>query len=367
MNITCSVAKSSGQRNQERKLAVAVRYFGRMAASLAAGVCVVTAAASETLEVDPEVLRVGEPITVSVSGVPSNTPWVVIVAELNGTRHSIQIALRNGGNGIWTGTILSLSPAGTYSVKVYSATGHHIAPATVSVAEVNGVLTEGATEALPHNDKGSPHKVESLSSPYCIERAGGPIELVTITNCGAKIVPRKGVGDRWYADLPLSAEEETSAIIAHSQGAQAEIFIGHWKALNLLKATDLTIRLGDSLLFQVSPPDDAMDTLHAQISIIGVTNYDISTLAAMPYEFPSALVCYAGKAQDWELQDVPADVVLDADPKLVSAIHRMSASKLRLSLTPDATQPRRILSRLGTNGPVLSAIEIKGADPRVRK
>jgi hypothetical protein len=79
------------------------------------------------------------------------------------------------------------------------------------------------------------------------------------------------------------------------------------------------------------------------------------------YEFPAAPVCWVGKPRDWVLTNVPPEAVFEADSRLLLDQTGLLANNARqMSLLIDQNEPRVVLARLGSGGPVLSASTAKG-------
>ena len=248
----------------------------------------------------------------------------------------------------------------------------------------------------------------SAVSPACVEGRGQYLSMIRCTagTVGDQIqaIPiQAGAGHRWYANVPLSPLGATRVQLAYQSDAFVETKDITWQVSNLLQAKDMTIRQGDALLLTAAPPQPAGGSVW--ISVVGVTNYATDPATPIVHRFDQrgtyqVAAIYSGqtslsrsitvrvvgasfpegpaaalvaKPRYWDCSDLPAGVVLDADPRLhiaevpdvVSRKQNPSTPPLadgsrRFRLLTGASEPRLVLARLGVDGPVLASTIAQG-------
>ncbi|MGO9199258.1 MAG: PA14 domain-containing protein [Limisphaerales bacterium] len=226
----------------------------------------------------------------------------------------------------------------------------------------------------------------SQVSPVCIEGRGGFVSMMQVSGA---IQPQAGAGQRWYANVPLSASGPTAVTVSYQNGGLQETRQVHWQATDLLQATNLTIRQGDALLFSVGRNPGP-----ASVTVAGPTNYTLAAAQSVACGFPAAgtytvagtaiapdgtqqsrgitvTVVGAGlgdspaawmqKSRLWNCPALAAGTVLDPDPRLeLINLTNGSAPGPGYSLKIDAQAPRYVLARLGTAGSVLAGLRVDG-------
>jgi hypothetical protein len=197
--------------------------------------------------------------------------------------------------------------------------------------------------------------------------------------------------DRWYADVPLSADQHTPAILtvsfqndAYSEWRQLE-----WLPLNLVDAPNMVIRQGDSLLLTMRPDENATGSV-----VITIGTNQLSTTAQNPlarrfdepgiftvtglydgitqrsiqvrvvgHSMGSPPAAFSGHRRDWDLAAVPSEAVLETDSRvLFQQVAALPGGGRRIGMITDRNEPRYILSRLGTGGPILDSVPLNGFD-----
>lgn len=248
-------------------------------------------------------------------------------------------------------------------------------------------------------------------SPVCIEGRGQYLSLMTLL-AGSEyplspIPVLAGAGNRWYANAPLSPNAPTLIEASYQSGGLRETHQIIWQVTDLLRATNMLVRKGDALLLNAVPAgaaqgDVVISVVNAQdaaaASVADVLTTDALTPVAYQFNqagtftvtgnFPATRASGAitvsvveasldspaariNRSRYWVCTNLPPEVVLDPDPRL------------RLTLVPDkdrntqtpappqptkreyrlltrSTEPRQILARLGTNGPVLASATVQG-------
>jgi hypothetical protein len=213
---------------------------------------------------------------------------------------------------------------------------------------------------------------------------------------------QRNAGRRWYANVPLQTNGNTAVKIAYQNHAVIERYSLNWEPFNILtvatsSVAPLTIRKDDSLLITAQPPARPQGNVSIAIAngFQSVAQYTTTTQNPAPfqftnagdytvtaaytpnnggapvtggmtvkvidYSFPENPVCWAGKARVWALTNVPSEIVLESDPRLtLTPQTNASANVQALSLQIDQNEPRTLVSRLGANGPIVTAVRADG-------
>jgi hypothetical protein len=207
------------------------------------------------------------------------------------------------------------------------------------------------------------------------------------------LVARPAPNSRWFADVPLPDDPTKRATLeaAFQNGAFTETRQLQWTPLDLLTAENLIIRQGDSLLFTVGTADKQAGEMVITVGTNRLADrhglpvphaftapgeYTVSgtwspegaapqrrsiTVKVVGHRFPPDPACWVGKARDWDLPSVPPEALIEADPRLFCVQTAVLPDNgRRYSLLIDANEPRPILSRLGSGGPILAAAQANG-------
>ncbi len=226
----------------------------------------------------------------------------------------------------------------------------------------------------------------SAVSPICMEGQGTYLGMMTISG---GITPQHGVGERWYADVPLSPTNRTEVVCSFQNGGLSVTNQIVWRPINVLDADNKTIRRGDSLLLVAKPAGAEKGQM--QIAIVGVTNYSSSADQPIVHRFGesgvysvtgtyvskdglpqtrtvtvevksaslgSTAAAWAGKWRRWEY-GVPAGVAVQADPHL-KLTTVTGATGSQTDLATDAPEQRFVLARVDNNGPVVASTSVDG-------
>jgi hypothetical protein len=239
--------------------------------------------------------------------------------------------------------------------------------------------------------------ITSYTSPVCVQGrdpfpAAMSLYVEGADNQVVNLNPRPGAGPRWFANVPLSAFVGADTVL-HAQyqnGGLTEIRHLQWLPLNLLSAAGPTIRQNDALLFNAKPvngPDGNLTITVGTNQLNGRTTQPIVYRFATPgvysvtgtyiprqgsqqtrtiqvkvvgHNFPEDPASWVGKQRTWDLPSVSSNVVFDVDSRLLfEPVAALAGDGLRASLLSDENEPRRILSRLGVNGPVLASAKVQ--------
>ena len=237
--------------------------------------------------------------------------------------------------------------------------------------------------------------ISSHTSPICLEgRDPYPTLLLLTNNLTNALSPVATTDKRWYVNVPLLANTQTVFQASYQNGALTGTRKLQWLPVNLLTATNnLTIRKGDSLLFNALPTNGVNGSL--QIGI-GTNSYTGKTANGISCKFTTPGICtvtgtytpasgspqsgsvtvdvvqqnlpnvepaaWTGMQRNLNLNLAP-EVVLQADSRLTCFIAGTNADgTVRLTLGADENEVRSIIARLGTNGPVLDSTQVQGFD-----
>ena len=243
----------------------------------------------------------------------------------------------------------------------------------------------------------------SYVSPLCLEGRDPYLSMMLLkVQQNGRFMPwpvQQNAGKRWYANVPLQTNSGTGVWISYQNGGVVERHALAWQPLNVLTSSlpVLRLRRDDSLRLTAQPSGGSHGNVLVTVSnaIQGVIQYATTTqnpapfqftnggdytvtatytphnrgtpvtgrmtVKAVEYHFPEHPACYAGQARDWALTNVPAEVVWESDPRLKLGTPTNSAPDFQgLSLLIDQNEPRTLVSRLGTNGPILASIRADG-------
>jgi len=77
-------------------------------------------------------------------------------------------------------------------------------------------------------------------------------------------------------------------------------------------------------------------------------------------QFNGQPACWVGTPRKWDCPALPAETVIEKDPRLVMETLEGAQGGREFSLVDDAAEPRHAVARLGTNGPVLAHARAEG-------
>ena len=234
--------------------------------------------------------------------------------------------------------------------------------------------------------------LESAVSPACLEGSALYPELASLTAGTNAVAVKHGAGERWYADVPLSASGAQETVTTFEDGAFAVTNTIAWRPTDLLAAGGaITLRKGDALLLTVAPAGATNGIVTIQVS--GVTNYTSAFDAPVAHTFASAgtftvsgsfdngdfqtngtlavtvvgasfdtsPVAWADHMRTWDNTNLAAAVVVQADPALLlDEVASPTNSLRRFALRTTEPESRWIVARLGTNGPVIANTACRG-------
>lgn len=247
--------------------------------------------------------------------------------------------------------------------------------------------------------------VSSRTSPACIEGRGRYLSMMSLAAGTAyplsPLPVLHSAGFRWYANVPLSASNITRIEISYQNGGLAETNDVEWQVSNIFDVGNLMIRRGDALLLDAVPVGVTNGTTVISIGT-DVLQTDVAT--PVPYRFDQPgtfkvtgtygsfsktitvkvvdasldpVVAVASWRSHWDCTNLPPEVVLDSDPRLVLEGIR-PLRKIRKSTKPapvlpqgrnvrsfrvsnaSPQEPRYVVARVGGNGPIIASSAIQG-------
>jgi hypothetical protein len=241
----------------------------------------------------------------------------------------------------------------------------------------------------------------SRVSPAFIEGKGQYLSMMKISanssGTESTIQVEPGVGDYWYANVPLSSDGVTSVRVSYQSGVLEESAQVAWEPVVVAATNNITIRKGDALLLTAAPTGATNGSM--TIAIAGVTNYTTAASTPVSHQFDQAgtftvlggylptgtmdsmtvkvvdasfdvpVAAWVGKRRYWDCTNLPSEVVIEADPRIkFEQVPKLKPSQQmllgqngrRFSVTVDEAELRVVVARLGANGPVLASAPIVG-------
>jgi len=315
-----------------------------------------------------------------------------------------------GKSGAVTAVLPWLEP-GTHRVRVYwdnARLGRSIAIQRIRLLSLQGPdndqdgvldwvkdhLKTACGLESPAASASSPALIRSATSPACVEGRGGFLSMMGLQAAGQQLTSQAAPGNRWYVNIPLSSDAPADLQVSYQNGGLKESAWLVWEPTDLLKATDITVRVGDALLLRcgedsASSEPDATST----IEINGVLVHHGKAATAVAYHFNTAgefvvkgayfnpqggsasktitvravsadlgpdLIAWVGKSRSWDCPAFSSPVVLDADSRLTLSAVEVSGTSRRFPLMTDEAEPRFIAARVGQNGPILDVLKVDG-------
>jgi hypothetical protein len=312
----------------------------------------------------------------------------------------------NGGYGT-NGTIELVLPwlaAGSHTIHVFwdgaasysSLRIKQLKLLAVSGADANGDGVKDWAEQMMNDESGLDFTngvISSYTSPICLE-GRDPYPALTAMAYGQTnaLAATATTDDRWYVNVPLQTSGQTPFQAAFQNGGLNRARQLQWVPLNALAVTNqLTIRSGDSLLFNAGGSDGTLQISYSTNSASGSATNGVSCAFPVPgvFNVSATFTTAAGAAQSasftvdvvqqtlasvepaawswmqryFNIASLAPEAVLQADSRLTCNLVSTNANgSAQLALYQDANEPRTLLARLGTNGPVLSSTRVEGFD-----
>lgn len=235
--------------------------------------------------------------------------------------------------------------------------------------------------------------IGSYVSPACLEGRDPYLKCMSVLVEGAdnnavNLAPRPEPNGRWYVNAPLSAfvGAQITLQTVYQNGARTETRNLAWVPINLLSnsMSEVVVRQGDSLLFNAKPanaPNAAIAVTVGTNQYKGRTTQPLAckfntpgfftvtgtynpaganaasgsmTVEVVGQVFTNNPDAWVGKERQWDLVGVSPEAVLVPDARLFFMENDGFPNNGRqITLLPDRNDPRLIMARVGTNGPVL--------------
>jgi len=253
-------------------------------------------------------------------------------------------------------------------------------------------------ETLVHSQSGmdiTNATLNSYVSPICLEGRDPYPSLVQLHVQGSQSQTpalRRSPNNRWFANVGLSSDQNTALVlnVNYQNGALSEWKNIQWTPINLINATNLTIRKGDSLLLTAWPTG----TSNAPVQLtVGTNQRNTTAMSPLPFkfdavgsftvtgtyrpnsahpqtgsitvnvvgcQFPGSPDAWALHSRYWDLTNVPSQAVFESDSRMLFEQASPLTDGYRTELITDENEPRFILSRLGNNGPILDTANVGG-------
>ena len=305
-----------------------------------------------------------------------------------------------GSNGV-TAYVTPFLKAGTHTVRVFwdgaasfsSLRIKQVSFKSVADADSNHNGIKDWVERTLKTESGLDTNTSSASyvSPVCLEGKDPYLSMMAVNVGGTNLPVGHNAGQRWYANVPLSAAGNVTVNVSYQNGIMADHRQIQWLPINVLAATNLIIRTGDSLLLSaVSGSASSAGT--ARISIANasgiVTNitavrpvpyqfasagtYTVTgvftspnnkrsqtgsiTVKVIGYSFPNNPECMINRTRSWQLTNVPPEISLEVDPRLNPRLITTLANNGRsVELLVQDNYTCAIVTRLGDHGPIVSS------------
>lgn len=240
--------------------------------------------------------------------------------------------------------------------------------------------------------------IGSYTSPVCLEGRDPYLNMMSLYVEGAdnKVVnlnAKREPNNRWYANVPLSAyaNAQTTFNASYQNGALTDTRYLQWLPINLLTPASLSIRLGDSLLFNALPVNAPNGKIQITVGtnqwngrttqpIVchfnrpgtftvtgtytganGATQSGNITVNVVGQTFATNPDSWVGVESLWNISAIPGLANIEADDRMFfESTSSLGTNSQQFGLITDENEARYALSRLGKNGPVLATATING-------
>ncbi len=322
--------------------------------------------------------------------------------------HHLLLAPYGSTNGV-TPYVTPFLLAGQHTVRVFWDGAANLSSlrirrvSLVSIADAdsnhNGIKdwVEHLLNAESGLDTNTP--TSSYVSPVCLEGRDPYLSMMAVkvasgTNLAGVPVSRNA-GRRWYANTPLSTGSNVSVSMSYQNGVILEQRQIQWLPINVLDATNVILRPGDSLLLGAGSGSPAKLQLAvfrggrnltnisttgwspAPYRFVEAGTYTIAgsygpqngasvqtgtlTVKVIDYTFPYSPECMVNRIRNWDLTNVPPEVVVEADPRLnMAEVVSLPNQGRRMLLSLQQSQTDAIVSRLGNQGSILGSVPAVG-------
>lgn len=251
-------------------------------------------------------------------------------------------------------------------------------------------LLESRNKFKLANDKISQSEV----SPACVEGTSRLPGGVSLRVGGAPIKVFPGIGQGWYADVPLTSSGETLVEGSFEGGSIESRLRLVWTALNPFETPERRqVRVGDSLKFAVPAPEDPELESGFTLAVDGAEIYadragpevvvrfdqagdhviDVAlsgaagdetrqiVVVASTADFGPVFSVAAGAERVWNLPGISTGLSLDHDPRLeFTGTTELPPSGMRTTAlwTGGRAAHSMVLARLREDGPIVAATRL---------
>ena len=227
--------------------------------------------------------------------------------------------------------------------------------------------------------------VDSAVSPLPLEgRARWP-ELTTLTAAGVPVSVAAGAGYRWFAEVPLVRDADTPLEFAGENGGVQRALAARWTPHDALAGGSQTLKAGARFLVGVAAgPGETASLARAGVAVpladgvaelgfptagsfhltarvtgpTGVREADTLVTVYAPPSLPSKLPGLLTRERIMNRPTLAAGVMLEADPRL--NLTSVLGSTTQMAWAADDNVDRRMVARIGANGPILAATDAPG-------
>ncbi len=246
---------------------------------------------------------------IAIQGTPrintlTNNTWNVLVSVDGQYLQTVRYELAMGQ----VGTAYVYTPwltAGSHTIRLYlnnvsiyrsfAFTSVKLQAIEGADANSNGIPDWMENRMAAQNSIGTgSFAAQSRTSPFCLEGTVRYLQSTSLTTDDVSIPVKQGVGEGWYADVPLDPDAPLAVTAQFENGgktAQKEI---EWVATNLLNSgvpdNTLKIRKGDALLLTAAPENATSGTVAITVTLGDQTVATLETGVgdAEPYQFVQA-------------------------------------------------------------------------------
>ena len=214
----------------------------------------------------------------------------------------------------------------------------------------------------------------------------------TVSVNGRAAIPISG--DGWYSEVELSPELSQPVTVAFENGGvEADAAIA-WRPTNIFEEAGsvIKVRAGDSLLISAHSAKhesgvgsftcEGQSYRHGQndlavpVRFPDVGSYTVTgmftsadnqrhtaelTVEVMEYDFNNDdIVCIVGATREWVIPPLPVGVVLSFDSRILDSRVTREDDLLVAGVYIDDNRPRKLIARLGGDGPLMSMQTLSG-------
>ena len=225
----------------------------------------------------------------------------------------------------------------------------------------------------------------SYTSPASIEGRAAFFEMMKISG---GIAPKRGAGNRWYADCNLDAAGETDVTVSFQNGGKTISKSIVWAPTDITTAGNITIRKGDSLLFSrgnmVSDVSavlngkplsiSANSTLPVTFDEAGIHTVTASfraedgtevnnsfTIAVLDYQLPQETqLAIVGVTRSMALNAVPEGIEFEADARL--GFKPQQPRTAGYTMQAPVNEEFAVVARVKSTGQIISSFNLQGVN-----